>query len=258
MIDLAPHNPYSLTLNGPVVIAPGCGAPLREPDPALIGAVATRLAVRHAPPEGRVRWGAVAAGVVFERLPVVKLRSLLQAEAKRWARSPLPILLSLSGNPDELSEMAALLEPIESLSGLLLDAVSEQLPAAIAATRDQTQLPILALLPPDLPGSAVDCVAAGADALVVQAYPRGGAIADGELYEGLIVGPALAPRTLLALHSARQLVDVPLVALGGVADERIAQDCLQAGASAVMVDGALYGDPYAPLRIGSALRQRGA
>jgi dihydroorotate dehydrogenase len=50
-------------------------------------------------------------------------------------------------------------------------------------------------------------------------------------------------------------VDVPLIALGGVADVELARQCLAAGAQALLIDGALYGDPAAAQRIGAALQR---
>jgi hypothetical protein len=184
MIDLAPHNPYGLQLRSPVIVAPGCAAASRDLDPTLIGAIATRTATLHTthsdpnmthgapnmthdapatthgadamthgdPKMTHIvthgRWGVVPAGVVFRRLPTVRFRSLAQAEAKRWARSSIPILLSVTGSADELAVIAAQLETLEAIAGVLIDAheSSGGRAQAVAAVRDQTALPILALL----------------------------------------------------------------------------------------------------------------
>ena len=269
-IELAPHNAYGLTLRSPVIVAPGCAGPsmLRDLDPTIIGAVTTRTAMLHTPREGRVRWGGVPAGVVFERLPAISLRSLLQAEARRWLRSPAPVILSLSGTDDELTEMAARLETVEGIGGLLLEIQTErgpsELPAALATIRTQTALPLLPLLPPAQTGAApqdaLDQIApllavAGADALVCASYPLGCTIVDGAVVEGVLVGPTLAPWTLRALALVAPTVDVPLIALGGVADVDLARQCLAAGARALLIDGALHGDPAAAQRIGAALQR---
>lgn len=253
MIELAPDNPYGLALQSPVIVAPGCAAPLRDRDIAHVGAIMTPTAVLHTPAAGRARFASVPAGVVFERLPVVRLRTLLQAEAKRWARFPLPVLLSLQGTADELAEMTALLEAFDMLAGLVIAVEAEHVDLAVTAVRDQTALPVLVTLPSESLGLAGTCVAAGADALIVQAYPRISAVADNEVFDGQLVGPTLAPHTLHALRALAAEVKVPLLAFGGVADDRIARQCLYAGATSVLVDGALYGDPYAPQRIGATI-----
>lgn len=270
MIELAPHNAYGLRLRSPVIIAPGCaGAGLpRDLDPALIGAVTTRPAVLDAAREGRVRWGSVPAGVVFERLPTISLRALLQAEARRWLRSSVPVILSLSGTADDLVEMAAQLETVEGIGGLLLHMTGtdqpRELAQGLAAIRAQTALPLLPLLPQAQhvyqPEYALDVIAAqfveaGADALICAAYPLGSTVIDGRLIEGMLIGPTLAPWTLRTLALVSRAVTVPLVALGGVADATLAQQCLDAGATALLIDGALYGDPASAQRIGGALQR---
>lgn len=268
-IELAPHNAYGLPLRAPVIVAPGAAVGLpRDLDPAVIGAVTTRTAVLHAARDGRVRWGSVPAGVVFERLPTVSLRSLLQSEARRWLRSPVPVILSLQGTADELVTMVAQLEPVEGIAGLLVEIVAAgglaELVGAMATLRTQTALPLLVLLPQvqAVPGAgaaiervAPELVAAGADALVCASYPLGCATISGDVIEGVVVGPTLAPWTLRSLSLVAAAVDVPLVALGGVADVQLAQHCLSAGASALLIDGALYGDPAAAQRIGAALQR---
>ncbi len=254
VIDLAPHNPYGLALQSPVIVAPGCAAPLRDPDSAQLGAIVTRTAVLHGRYTPQSRFASVPAGVVFERLPVTRLRTLLQTEAKRWARLSLPVLLCLQGTADELAEMAVHLEALDALAGVVIEVQAEQAQLGVTAVRDQTALPLLVMLPAETPEIAAECVGAGADALIVQAYPHVAAVANGEVFEGQLLGPTLAPRTLHALRRAAELVEVPLLAFGGVADEQIARQCLLTGATGVLVDGALYGDPYAPQRIGLALR----
>lgn len=267
MIDLAPTNPYGLLLRSAVIVAPGCaGAGLpRALDPTIIGAIATRPTTLHTVRPPSLRWSATPAGVMFEQLPSVRLRSQVQSEARRWQRSSVPVLLSLRGLIDELVEMVVQLEGVEGISGLLIEvsepeAAQDPTGIAISGLRAQTPLPLLPLLPYSsaIEQSAQNCVAAGADALVLCAYPTTTGMAQGEIFEGVLVGPALAPWTLHALAQVRRSVDVPLVALGGVADVAAAQKFLAAGATALLVDGALYGDPFAPQRIGAELQRNNA
>lgn len=256
MIDLAPHNPYGLTLASPIIVAPGCVQSWRDLDPGTIGAAATRVAVTHGVDERPIRWGAVPAGVVIERLPTARLRTLLQSEATRWARAAVPVLLTLRGAPNELAEMIDRLETIESVAGLIVQPVGsiEACADGVAAARDRTALPLLPLLPPMIaPDFIGTIVEAGADALIVGGYPAAAAGAGGAMIEGSLIGPTLAPWTLHALRKTRSVTDVPLIALGGIASADIARQCLAAGASALMIDGALHGDPSLPQRIGATL-----
>nr|WP_081752545.1 nitronate monooxygenase [Kallotenue papyrolyticum] len=253
MIELAPHNPNGLALRTPVIIAPGCAAALPDPDPALIGAIATQRATFGTPQSAAAipppRWGELPAGLVLARLPMLPLRRLLQSEARRWTRLPLPVLVSLCGTAAELVAMVAQLDEVEGPAAVIVevDAPPAEQAAALAALRAQTLLPLLAHC--DVPEQAAALVHAGADALIVAGYPRGCGLAGEELVEGVILGPATVGRTLLLLRHTRAQVAVPLVALGGIADARLARACLQAGASAVMIDAAFFGMPDAPRRI---------
>lgn len=261
-IDLAPHNPYGLTLSSRVIIAAGCASVLRHPDPQLIGAIVTTTAMLRPPHLSQTRWGAVPAGVVFERLPAISFRSLIQAEARRWPRSQIPVLLSIAGTMAELSHMAEQLEMLEGIAGLVVQTDEPEPSRAIAAVRSQTPLPLLAVVPhsvtleSDLGALASELVAAGADALIANAYPRGSAVTGEDMVDGFVVGPTLIPWTLRALAELAASVTVPLIALGGVGDARLGQLCLNAGAAALMIDGALYGDPAAPHKIGTALQRK--
>ncbi len=257
MIELAPHNPNGLSLKNPVIVAPGCAAALTRDQLAVVGAVATRTATLRAPREAGRRWQPVPAGVVFQRLPTTSLRTLVSTEARRWVRSPVPVVLSVRGTAGELAQMAAQLELVEGVAALLIEVEDDPLASALTAVRAQTLLPLLLSLPPtaDVAAHASESVPAGADALVVCAYPPAVAVDDAP-FEGLLVGPALVPLTLRALFRVRESVDVPLVASGGAADARIARQYLAMGAQAVMVDGALYGDPFAAQRIAAELERK--
>jgi NAD(P)H-dependent flavin oxidoreductase YrpB (nitropropane dioxygenase family) len=202
-----------------------------------------------------VRWAPAPAGVVFERLPQTRFDALLRAEGKRWRRSPVPVLLTLRGTPDELAAMVAQLEEVEGVAGLVLLAAGQATVEAVATVRALTTLPLLPVVGhgAQISNDAPAAVAAGADALVLCSYPLGIAQAGEELISGLTVGPALLPWTLRALQQAKRAVEVPLIAWGGVGDAAAAQACLAAGASAVMVDGALYGDPFAAGRVALVL-----
>lgn len=249
VIELAPTNPNGLRLASPLIVAPGCAGALRSIDTGQIGAITTDIAIISTPRAGPRRWGTVPAGIVIERLPSVRFDALVRAERRRWSRSPVPLLLALRGTTDELIEIAIRLEIVEGVAGLVLLIRDPVLEETVTAVRSVTTLPLLPVLPhgPQLAELAAVVVAAGADALVLCGYPTATtqAVDELDLVTGLLVGPTLAPWTLRALQQVRGAVDVPLVAWGGVADAVIARQCLAAGASAVMIDGALYGDPFA-------------
>ena len=252
-VDLAPHNPYTLTLPSPVLVAPGCH--VRGIDYAGVGGTTTRTATLHTRHGPIPRFVPAPAGLVVSDVPTVGIRTLLKDEARRWQRAPLPVLVSLRGSPDELAAMVAQLESVESVAGLLLSA-EEDMAAAMVAARRETPRPLLALLDhrAELRAQAQAAAKAGVDALVVAAPPPAAAGVE-ESVEGYLLGPAVFPMMLRAVVEVRSAVEIPIVALGGIATGAFALAALRAGATAVMVDAARWGDPFAPTRIARELAE---
>jgi dihydroorotate dehydrogenase len=250
-IDLAPQNPYSLIVRSPVLIAPGCD--LRDFHTEQAGAIATRMATLHTRRGAPPRFAPSPAGLVVSELPTIGIRTLLKEDGRRWERSPVPMIVSLGGTADECAEMAALLEGVEGVAGLLLNA-EEEVARVVAFVRRQTPRPIIALLPAidETGGAGPEVVAAGADALVVAAPPRAAAAAT-DAVEGYLLGPSVFPRTLQGVLDLRRVTEVPIIALGGIATAEFAQAALAAGANAVMIDAARWGDPDATARIAQTL-----
>ena len=73
---------------------------------------------------------------------------------------------------------------------------------------------------------------------------------------GGLSGPAIRPvavRCIWQVHSA--LPDVPILGMGGIRTGRDALELIAAGASAVSVGTAVFGDPSAPVRVLEELRR---
>ena len=70
----------------------------------------------------------------------------------------------------------------------------------------------------------------------------------GNIYGGLS-GPALKPVALRVVYEVAQVVDIPIVAIGGVSELDDVLDFLMAGACAVQVGTALFADPVLPVRL---------
>ena len=62
-------------------------------------------------------------------------------------------------------------------------------------------------------------------------------------------GPALKPVALRVVFEVAQVVDIPIVAMGGITTLDDVLDFLMAGASAVQVGTALFADPTLPVRL---------
>ena len=270
MIDLAPHNPYGLALQRPVLTAAGCfgyGVEYaRLADIAGIGAIITRSTTLHArkvarPPQLiETPAGLLAVGA----WPNPGLARVLDRHAPVWAGWDTPVLLSMVGTTaDEFAAFAAALEGIAGIAGLELHLAGHADTAArvVAATRAATQLPLLAKLPhlegdrhklAELARSVAD---AGADAIVAIGSPRGMTINQhsGERVEGWLSGPMLRPLALALVADLAAAVNVPVIGCGGIATAEDARQFLAAGAAAVQIGAVLLVDPGAAARIGAEL-----
>ena len=96
---------------------------------------------------------------------------------------------------------------------------------------------------------------AGADALTAINTLSGIAVATGRerpllgnIYGGLS-GPAVKPVALRIVYEVSQIVDIPVVAIGGVTELADVLDFLAVGAVAVQVGTAIFADPTLPARL---------
>ena len=96
---------------------------------------------------------------------------------------------------------------------------------------------------------------AGADALTAINTLSGIAVAPsrqkpllGNIYGGLS-GPAIKPVALRIVYEVAQVVDIPVVAIGGVTELADVLDFLAVGAVAVQVGTAIFADPTLPVRL---------
>ena len=126
------------------------------------------------------------------------------------------------------------------------------------------ELPIIAKLSPDvtnLPDIARGVVESGADALALINTVLGMVINLDTMKPHLggktggLSGPAIRPvavRAIYQVHSA--MPHIPILGMGGVASGRDALELILAGASAISVGTATFGNPMAAIRIKDELR----
>jgi dihydroorotate dehydrogenase (NAD+) catalytic subunit len=127
-----------------------------------------------------------------------------------------------------------------------------------AAVRRATDLPLLVKLSPnvaDVRPIARAIADAGADALTAINTLSGIAVGPsrarpllGNIYGGLS-GPAIKPVALRIVYEASQVVDIPVVAIGGITELADVLDFLAVGAVAVQVGTAIFADPTLPVRL---------
>jgi dihydroorotate dehydrogenase len=250
-----------LVLTNPVMAAAGL-AGYGQPGPNLVdlaqfGAVITgpiTLRPQRGPAPPRV--AEVPGGFILNtggQNPGVK--KVLQLYSLYWPRLGVPVIAHLPAQePDDLRRTAAALAGNSTLAafelGIPAEAWPEEVARWIGAIRQAAILPLLAKLPLTGPLDLVEA-AAQADALVLGAPPLGAAALPGSesIVTGPLYGPVLHPLALARLQQVRAIVDMPLIAAGGIHTKADAAIFLQAGAAAVQLDVVLWVDPLTAMEI---------
>jgi dihydroorotate dehydrogenase (NAD+) catalytic subunit len=193
--------------------------------------------------------------------------------AETWAGWRVPVIVNVAGESvADYVEVARRLEGVPGIAGIELNiscpnvgaggiqfAIDAHAAAAVtAAVRRATDLPLLVKLSPnvaDVRPIARAIADAGADALTAINTLSGIAVAPsrlrpllGNTYGGLS-GPAIKPVALRIVYEVSQVVDIPVVAIGGVTDLADVLDFLAVGAVAVQVGTAIFADPTLPVRL---------
>jgi dihydroorotate dehydrogenase (NAD+) catalytic subunit len=277
-----------LQLANPVLTASGCAAAGRELqqffDVASIGAVVTK-SIMLAPRSGRPtpRMAETPSGM----LNSIGLQGpgidVFLATDLPWLREQgATAVVSIAGHDvDEFAELARRLRNARGVAavevniscpnvanrGLVFACDPGAAGDVVRAVRRNTatDVPVLAKLSPDVTdivAVARSCVAAGADGLSMINTLLGMAIDPVTLRPALagvtggLSGPAIRPvavRCIWQVH--RALPAMPILGMGGIRTGRDALELIAAGASAVSVGTAVFGDPSAPVRVLDELRR---
>jgi dihydroorotate dehydrogenase (NAD+) catalytic subunit len=287
--ELVPAVDLSTTLAGvrfpnPIFTASGCAAAGRELnaffDVADLGAIVTKSVMR-APRLGRAtpRMAETASGMLNSiGLQGPGIIAFLENDLPWLVEHEARAVVSIAG--ESVEEYADLARRLRGAPGISLVEVNISCPnvadrgqvfaCSSAAASDviravRTELsneshpPVFAKLSPDVTDIveiARSVVAAGADGLSLINTSLGLVIDPHTLRPALagvtggLSGPAIRPialRCVYQVHAA--LPDIPILGMGGVRTGEDALAFLAAGASAVSVGTAVFGDPGAPMRI---------
>jgi dihydroorotate dehydrogenase (NAD+) catalytic subunit len=195
-----------------------------------------------------------------------------------WQGWQVPVIVNVAGESiEDYVEVVRRLDGVPGVAGIELNiscpnvgkgglqfAIDRDAARAVtAAVRRATELPLLVKLSPnvaDVRPIAKAIEEAGADALTAINTLSGLAVsADrtraflGNTYGGLS-GPAIKPVALRIVYEVAQVVEIPIVAIGGVTELADVLDFLAVGAAAVQVGTAIFADPELPVRLGDELR----
>jgi len=193
--------------------------------------------------------------------------------ATTWSGWRVPVIVNVAGESiADFTEVVRRLDGVPGIAGIELNiscpnvgkggiqfAIDAEAAAAVtAAVRRATELPLLVKLSPnvaDVRPIARAIADAGADALTAINTLSGIAVATGRgrpllgnVYGGLS-GPAIKPVALRVVYEVSQVVDIPVVAIGGVTELADVLDYLAVGAVAVQVGTAIFADPTLPVRL---------
>jgi dihydroorotate dehydrogenase (NAD+) catalytic subunit len=199
--------------------------------------------------------------------------AVIEKYAATWTGWKTPVIVNVAGESvGDYVEVVRRLDGVPGIAGIELNiscpnvgkgglqfAIDADAAAAVtAAVRRATDLPLLVKLSPnvaDVRPIARAIADAGADALTAVNTLSGIAVAPnrqkpllGNIYGGLS-GPAIKPVALRIVYEVSQIVDIPVVAIGGVTELADVLDFLAVGAVAVQVGTAIFADPTLPVRL---------
>ena len=199
--------------------------------------------------------------------------AVVEKYAQTWAGWKTPVIVNVAGESvADYVEVVRRLEGVPGVAGIELNiscpnvgrgglqfAIDAGAAGEVtAAVRRATDLPLLVKLSPnvaDVRPIARAIADAGADALTAINTLSGIAVGPsrmkpllGNIYGGLS-GPAIKPVALRIVYEVSQIVDIPVVAIGGVTELADVLDFLAVGAVAVQVGTAIFADPTLPVRL---------
>lgn len=258
-LELLPGHKHGLYLASPIVAAAGAygyGSDTHTAAASGLGAIVTRtLTKRPRQPASIPRFVEAPAGLVH-RLHVGNAGFGAVVHRASWAASTVPVIVSVTGTPEDCADMAGRLDETPGAAGMelsLWELAFEEAEAVVSAVRVVTTLPVLAKLSPaepDLVSLACACVQAGADVLVIGGpWPASPPTGDGEWEDGWLSGPALLSLVLPRVRQVAGSVSVPVMGCGGVCDPAGVRAYLQAGAQAVQVGSGLLVNPALATRL---------
>jgi dihydroorotate dehydrogenase (NAD+) catalytic subunit len=211
-------------------------------------------------------------------LPNKGLAGYLDHDLPELARLPVPLIVNVMGFSG--AEVARLVEAISERdevsalelnvscpnveTGLTIGADPVEIERLLARVRPLTAKPLIVKLTPnatDVPAVARAAQEAGADAVSLINTLRGMALDPGTGLPWLggttggVSGPAIRSIALAQVHAVAQVVEIPIVGMGGVHSGTDALDLMRAGASLVAVGTESFRDPAAGRRVASELAE---
>jgi dihydroorotate dehydrogenase (NAD+) catalytic subunit len=264
----------ALALKNPVIAASGCfgyGVEYADAvDLASLGAVAVKglfLDEREGHPPPRIV--ETPAGMLNAiGLQGIGVRRFVDEKLPELRARQATVIVNVCGSTiDEYVEVSRILSDAEGVAAIELNISCPNIRAGgihfgcsltgtydvVAAVRKATRLPLIPKLTPnvtDVASFARAAEDAGADAvslvntflaMAIDVETRRPKLSNGM---GGLSGPAIRPIAVRMVYECRQLVKIPIVGMGGIADARDVLEFMIAGATAVQVGTANFVDPF--------------
>src|SRR3954451_16041300 len=276
-----------LTLKNPLIAASGCfgyGVEYADVvDLSTLGAIVSKgLFLKE-------REGHPAPRIVETPAGMLNAIGLQGIGARRFVDEKLPelrargatVIVNVCGTSiDEYAEVSRIVSDAEGVAAIELNISCPNIKEGgiqfgcsldgtfdvITAVRKVTRLPIIPKLTPNVTDVASFARAsedAGADAvslvntflaMVIDVETRRPKISNGV---GGLSGPAIRPIAVRMVHECPQMVKIPILGMGGIADARDALEFMIAGATAVQVGTANFVDPFIWTKLLDGIRDYG-
>ncbi len=245
---------FDMELKNPVM--PAAGPPIKDGEMAHrakeggTGAIVTKtISVKAAkvprPNMAEVRGGFMNTELWSEYPP----ERWLEKEYPKVKETGLPVIIGLGYTSEEISKLAAQVEPFGhalELSTHYLGDDPTPVIESIKAAKEASDLPVMVKLSPqiDIPKFAKAAEDAGADGLVlINSFgptididvKTGRPLMGSENGYGWLSGKAIFPLALRAVYEAVKTVDIPVLGVGGISNGIDAVKMIMAGAQAVQV-----------------------
>ena len=278
-VELAPKHPPGLKIKNPVMTASGTFGYGTEYssliDVSVLGAVVSKaitLRPRGGNPQPRI--AETPAGMLNAiGLQNIGLEAAIRDKCPIWARWSTPVVVNVAGFAVEeyvevsrrLAETAGVAAIELNISCPNVDSEGEQFGLCKESAAEVTQevsraidVPLFVKLSPnvtDIVEIAEAVALAGADALsLINTIP--GMTIDLERRRpvlanvtGGLSGPAIRPIAVRIVYEVAQVVDVPIIGIGGISNTEDALQFIMAGARAVQVGTGTFFNPRTSLEV---------
>jgi dihydroorotate dehydrogenase (NAD+) catalytic subunit len=264
----------SLTLKNPLIAASGCfgyGVEYADlVDLSTLGGVAVKglfLSEREGHPAPRIV--ETPSGMVNAiGLQGIGVRRFVDEKLPELAARNATVIVNVCGTTlDEYVEVSRILADADGVAAIELNISCPNIKEGgiqfgcslqgtfdvVSAVRRVTRLPVIPKLTPnvtDVASFAHAAEDAGADAvslvntflaMVIDVETRRPKISN---IVGGLSGPAIRPIAVRMVYECRQMIRIPIIGMGGIADARDVIEFMIAGASAVQVGTANFVDPF--------------